>query len=32
MLRIEKDNKCESWPFVKRAHEEFMDKRVDEQK
>lgn len=31
-LRLEAENKCANCPFVKRAHEEFMDKRVDEQK
>ena len=32
MLRIEKDNKCESWPFVKRTREEFLDKRAADSK
>ncbi len=31
-LRLEAENKCANCPLVKRAHEEFMDKRVDEQK
>lgn len=29
-LRIAAENKCSSCPFVRRAHEEFMDKRIDD--
>ena len=31
-LRLEAENKCANCPYVKRANEEFIDKRVDEQK
>ncbi|MBQ9830218.1 MAG: hypothetical protein IJO38_07735, partial [Akkermansia sp.] len=31
-LRLEAENKCANCPFVKRAHEEFMDKRADDSK
>ena len=31
-LRLEAENKCANCPFVKRAHEEFMDKRADDAK
>ena len=31
-LRLEAENKCASCPFVKRANEEFIDKRADESK
>ncbi len=31
-MRIAAENKCASCPFVKRAHEEFMDKRADDSK
>ena len=31
-LRIAAENKCENCSFVKRANEEFMDKRADDSK
>lgn len=31
-LRIAAENKCANCPFVKRANEEFMDKRADDSK
>lgn len=31
-LRIAAENKCANCPFVKRADEEFMDKRADDSK
>lgn len=31
-LRIAAENKCNTCPFVRRAQEEFMDKRNDEDK
>ena len=31
-LRLEAENKCKSCPFVQRATEEFIDRRIDEER
>ncbi len=31
-LRLEAENKCKSCPFVKKANEEFIDRRIDEER
>ena len=31
-LRLEAENKCKSYPFVKKANEEVIDRRIDEER